>query len=170
MAENLNTEAAGFAGQEHLAQATAIGVVLGSTIFSNEMSRQSAGLIASLSNESGHLFFGGAALTNVFVVHGLQGPSRFNAERAYFLSISKIWILHVVLGVLKLVVSCFVSRKVLENPAAGGRIGLGHRGKETQACKGPKAGDRYGSMSFYYVCFLRHVIHIWKGWEGGLRG
>ena len=28
-----------------------------------------------------------------------------------------------------------------------------------QARKVPKAGDRYGSMSFHYVCFLRHVIH-----------
>ena len=78
------------------------------------MSRQSPGLFPSLGSERGHLLSGGAALTNVLVVHGLQGPSRFITERAYFLSIRKIWILYVVFGGLGLVVSCFVSRKVLE--------------------------------------------------------
>lgn len=144
--------------------ATAIGLVLGSTIFSNEMSTQSAGLIASLGSEDGHLLSGGAALADVFVVHGLQGPLKIIAERAYFLCIRKFWILYAVLGGLGLLVRFFVSRKVLETQQQEVALGLDTEERKRKLAKGPKAGDRYRSMSFYYVCFLRHVM------EGGLRG
>lgn len=72
------------------------------------MSRQSAGLIASLGNGDGYLLSGGAPLPTSFIRHGPQGPSRVVAERAYLLSVRKIWILYVVLGGLGLVVSLFV--------------------------------------------------------------
>ena len=120
--------------------ATAIGVVLGSTIFSNEMSKQSAALIASLGSEDGHLLSGGAALANVFTVHGLQGPSRVVAERAYFLSIRKIWILYTVLGGLGLIVSFFVSRKVLETQQQEVELGLDTEERKRKLRKGQKPG------------------------------
>ena len=120
--------------------ATAIGVVLGSTVFSNEMARQGAGLITSLGSEDGHLLSGGAALANVFVVHGLQGPSRNTAGRAYLLSIRKIWILYAVLGGLGLIVSFFMSRKVLETQQQEVELGLDTEERKRKLGKGQKQG------------------------------
>lgn len=120
--------------------ATAIGVVLGSTVFSNEMRRQSASLIASLGSEDGHLFSGGAALANVFVVHGLQGPSRNIAECAYFLSVRKIWMLYAVFGGSGLIVSFFVSRKVLETQQQEVELGLDTEERKRKLGKGQKPG------------------------------
>lgn len=103
---------------------SAISVVIGSVIFQNVMKTQQGSLRASLGDQTAAAFSGGSAGANVGLINSLPGPQKEVAREAFAKSLSKMWILYAVFGVLGLLISLLIGVNVLDKQHEETKTGL----------------------------------------------
>jgi len=104
--------------------ATAIGVVIGSVVFLNEMQKQSASLVASLGPKLAGVLSGGSAGASVGIVSSLPPGQRSIARMAFYKSLRTMWILFVAFAGFGLLVSLLISKKTLSKEHQVVKTGL----------------------------------------------
>ena len=115
--------------------ATAIGVVLGTVVFNNQLADKGASLRASIGNSAAHLLTGGDAVANVFVVDTLPSDRKAIARHALWKSLQTVWIVYTALAAAGHVGSFFVRRRHLSEQTERVQIGLEGEEEKRQAAK-----------------------------------
>ena len=121
--------------------AMAVSVVVGGVIFQNQMQKHSTQLVQAVGPQTARLLGGGAAGANVAVVDDLPGPQREIVRDAFASSLSKIWILYVVLGFLGVVASFFISKQKLDKQRYEAQTGLAAEAERREAGKAKKVQE-----------------------------
>lgn len=81
-------------------------------------------LRASLGAQTAASFGGGAAGANVGLINSLPGPQKAIARDAFAESLSTMWILYAVFGVVGLLISLLIKRNVLDKQHEETKTGL----------------------------------------------
>ncbi|KAH8732739.1 multidrug resistance protein fnx1 [Phaeosphaeriaceae sp. PMI808] len=103
---------------------SAISVVVGSVVFQNEMKSKQSQLIEVLGREKASAFGGGAAGANVGLIQHLPENEKFAARQAFSSSLSKMWILYVVVSTVGLALSFLIGKNVLDKQHEETKTGL----------------------------------------------
>ncbi|GAB7350139.1 hypothetical protein MBLNU459_g0809t2 [Dothideomycetes sp. NU459] len=108
--------------------ASAIGVAIGSVIFSNDMNSQHSKLVEALGAESAAMFTGADAQANVLRIGDFTPEQQRIIRQAFGTAIRTIWIVAVAFSAASFLVCFFVPRKVLGNVHV--RVNTGLAGEE----------------------------------------
>jgi hypothetical protein len=88
------------------------------------MQGERGSLRASLGDQTASSFGGGSAGANVGLINSLPDAQKAIARDAFARSLSKMWILYAVVGVVGLLISCFIAVNVLEKRHEETKTGL----------------------------------------------
>ncbi|OJJ88367.1 uncharacterized protein ASPGLDRAFT_31521 [Aspergillus glaucus CBS 516.65] len=104
--------------------ASAIGVVIGSVVFSNRMNAQQDPLRALLGPTTADLFSGSNAQANVPLIENLNDNQKDAVRRAFWVSLRDIWVVGVAFAAAGLVVCFFIGDKKLDKTHVEVKVGL----------------------------------------------
>lgn len=113
--------------------ATSISVVVGNTVYSNEMLKRSAKLRAALGAQVASELTGSGAGANVELIDALPTAGRKVAQTAFADSLRPMWIMYVAIAAVGLVISFFVQRKQLSRQHEETKTGLDTQQTRKQA-------------------------------------
>ena len=122
--------------------ATAIGVVLGSVILSNQLNTHRDELRQVLGVRKADLLTGGQASANVFIVDRLPDPQKAYAREVILQSLSKTWILFACLAAVGLIVSFFIRTTTLSQERHDVALGLEAEEEKRQATQMRRAAGK----------------------------
>jgi EmrB/QacA subfamily drug resistance transporter len=103
---------------------TAISVVIGGVVFSNEMNKKSASLVAALGPQLAGQLSGGSAGASVGIVSNLPPGQKEVARAAFNSSLRTMWIQYVAFGALGVFISLFIGSNILSKEHQVTKTGL----------------------------------------------
>ncbi|KAF1999510.1 hypothetical protein P154DRAFT_523302 [Amniculicola lignicola CBS 123094] len=103
---------------------SAIGVVVGSVVFQNQMKAKQTLLQSALGNRTASAFGGGSAGANVNIIASLPEDQKAVARKAFSDSLSTMWILFVCFSAMGLLMSLLITRNVLDKQHEETKTGL----------------------------------------------
>lgn len=95
--------------------ASAIGIVVGQTVFQNQMSKHATQLSAELGPSIANLIGGGNAGSSISLIGTLSPAGKADVRSAYAQSLSRMWILYVCSAAAGLLVSLLITKNNLTN-------------------------------------------------------
>lgn len=129
--------------------ASAIGIVVGQTVFQNEMAKHAVQLSDTLGPNIANLLGGGNAGASIGLINSLSPVGKATVRSAYASSLSRMWILYTCFAALGLLISLLITRQTLrkehEETATGldaqeqGRLEAKREAEEHKRLKAEKA-------------------------------
>lgn len=104
--------------------ASAVGVVVGSVVFTNQMNTQQQGLADALGAQTAGLFLGSNAQANVLIVGTFDSATQAVIRRSFWESMRDIWIVAACLEAGGLLVCLFIKRNTLNRTHVEVKTGL----------------------------------------------
>ncbi|KAG9554099.1 putative major facilitator superfamily transporter, partial [Aureobasidium melanogenum] len=103
---------------------TSISVVIGQTVYQNQMNSKTASLVAALGPKVADQLTGGGAGANTQLIDSLPPAQKHVAQTAFAQSLHPMWIMYTCFAALGLVVSLFIKKKELSKKHTETKTGL----------------------------------------------
>ncbi|KAK6003842.1 hypothetical protein QM012_008692 [Aureobasidium pullulans] len=103
---------------------TSISVVIGQTVYQNQMNTKTASLVAALGPQVAAELTGGGAGANTQLIDRLPAAQKAVAQTAFAQSLHPMWIMYTCFAALGLVVSLFIKKKELSKKHTETKTGL----------------------------------------------
>ncbi|KAG9946338.1 putative major facilitator superfamily transporter, partial [Aureobasidium melanogenum] len=103
---------------------TSISVVIGQTVYQNQMNSKTASLVAALGPKVADQLTGGGAGANTQLIDSLPRGQKQVAQTAFAQSLHPMWIMYTCFAALGLVVSLFIKKKELSKKHTETKTGL----------------------------------------------
>jgi hypothetical protein len=103
---------------------TSISVVIGQTVYQNQMNSKTAGLVAALGPKVADQLTGGGAGANTQLIDSLPREQKHVAQTAFAQSLHPMWIMYTCFAALGLVVSLFIKKRELSKKHTETKTGL----------------------------------------------
>ncbi|KAI4716470.1 DNA repair protein RAD50 [Aureobasidium sp. EXF-10727] len=103
---------------------TSISVVIGQTVYQNQMNTKTATLVAALGPQVAAQLTGGGAGANTELIDNLPSGQKKVAQTAFAQSLHPMWIMYVCFAALGLIVSLFIQKKELSKKHTETKTGL----------------------------------------------
>ncbi|KAI4730957.1 DNA repair protein RAD50 [Aureobasidium sp. EXF-10728] len=103
---------------------TSISVVIGQTVYQNQMNTKTATLVAALGPQVAAQLTGGGAGANTELIDNLPSGQKKVAQMAFAQALHPMWIMYVCFAALGLIVSLFIQKKELSKKHTETKTGL----------------------------------------------
>ncbi|CAD0112908.1 unnamed protein product [Aureobasidium uvarum] len=103
---------------------TSISVVIGQTVYQNQMNTKTARLVAALGPQAASQLTGGGAGANTELIDNLPNGQKQVAQTAFAQSLHPMWIMYVCFAALGLIISLFIQKKELSKKHTETKTGL----------------------------------------------
>ncbi|KAH0369703.1 putative major facilitator superfamily transporter, partial [Aureobasidium melanogenum] len=122
---------------------TSISVVIGQTVYQNQMNSKTASLVAALGPKVADQLTGGGAGANTQLIDSLPRGQKQVAQTAFAQSLHPMWIMYTCFAALGLVVSLFIKKKELSKKHTETKTGLDAQRANAEAQAQEDAEKKY---------------------------
>ncbi|KEQ65414.1 putative major facilitator superfamily transporter [Aureobasidium melanogenum CBS 110374] len=122
---------------------TSISVVIGQTVYQNQMNSKTASLVAALGPKVADQLTGGGAGANTQLIDSLPHGQKQVAQTAFAQSLHPMWIMYTCFAALGLVVSLFIKKKELSKKHTETKTGLDAQRANAEAQAQEDAEKKY---------------------------